>query len=1185
MGLVRTCACVVVMFVVAASAQAQDRPRVLLSRDELPRVRDALEGDLAPVATAITRGIDAAYEGSFPRTPDASWEYFSDPRAIGDSLFAFAFAALVWGDDGDERARRAVELARAYLVGICGYGDWVFASRQDGPAPDLYSAHFLMDVAVAYDWLHARLSDAERATCRTAIAREGRKMYEAAIGGAWWVEDRIQNHHWINHAGLGIAAIAMHGEIDADTAAWRRAADSALANAQRAMDLVEGGAWHEGCGYASYGLEALVIHGVASRRADGTDYADAALLRDLPSMRAMTMPPALAHRREFPLWGDFSGFTNDSTIALAAHRMRFGGDRLAAWYARRFLEGGGGGRTGITTWPPSQRGPIMAAILWDASIAPEAPRALDHFAADLSLFTTRSGWDEDDAVVVLKNGPFGGHGNFARVRDGGEAEGTINYGHDHADDLGVQMFGDGEWLTVPVPGYWIGRANGDPEANRTRFASSILIDGLGQLGEGVRRGSSAADDARAWFWDRIGTIPSHGGTAHHAFARADGTALYPASRGMELVERVLVHADREVVLVRDRVRSSVSHRYEVVWHAIDAAARDGSWLRLEAKNGRALGVRVLAPASFETTTEVQTARNVQRFDADGQLTAVMVRPASDASAHTFLHALVPVRTAAWSSRPTIDTIDGDRGARFGDTRVVFESADRIEHDGVAAVVGPARAAILAGSSLVVDGIARIEVLDGAPASVEVETRAGAIDLSGDRATVRVYAPDATRVTREGVEVAHERDGDHVVVGAGAEPEEDGGMQNDGGIAQESDGGVGADAGAPTTPGRESLGGGCACGVAGAPASRGGVAMAALGVLAMCVASRRKWALAAVAALAIGCAGGDGDEPRERLDGGATTRDASAIDARGDDDDDASVAVDTDAGSDDERDAGDVDPGDAATSDDVDCFGTRNIYPTIAGGREWCLPSDPTRPSGAWDPHDDAVGAGSEPGTLLSDGSPRHSVTSLEGDAWWRNVEMTVYLRWLEGDAGEEFTFYARGERHSDGMVSMSEINEGVEAPPGTVTWPGYPFSRAVPQPCLGSAYKGSLAVDGSAFFKKEISHTGGYTNAAGEETVFADGLPRGEWVGFKFVLQNDGDGVHMEIWVDREADGHWERATFHDDRGGWNGDPQEDGCDAAPLSYERDQIVDWAGPIAVLRADLQRFELRAFTVREIAPLR
>ncbi|UJR84590.1 DUF4962 domain-containing protein [Sandaracinus amylolyticus] len=1183
MGLVRTCACIVVLLLAATSVQAQDRPRVLLSRDELPRVREALDRDLAPVATALTRGIDAAYEGSFPRTPDPSWEYFDDPRAIGDSLFAFAFAALVWGDAGDERARRAVELARAYLVGICGYGDWVFASRQDGPAPDLYSAHFLMDVAVAYDWLHARLSEGERATCRTTIAREGRKMYDAAIGGAWWVEDRIQNHHWINHAGLGIAAIAVHGEIEADTAAWRRAAESALTDARGAMNLVEGGAWHEGCGYANYGLEALLIHGLASRRAEGIDFADAALLRDLPSMRAMTMPPALAHRREYPVWGDFSSFTNDSTIALAAHRMRFGGARLAAWYARQFLEGGGGGRTGITTWPPSQRGPIMAAILWDSSITPEAPRTLDHFAADLSLFTTRSGWDEDDAVVVLKNGPFGGHGNFARVRDGGEAEGTINYGHDHADDLGVQMFADGEWLTVPVPGYWIGRANGDPEANRTRFANSILIDGLGQLGEGVRRGSSAADDARAWFWDRIGTIPSYGSTAHHAFARADGTALYPASRGMELVERVMVHADREVVLVRDRVRSSASHRYEVVWHAVDAAVRDGSWLRLEAKNGRALGVRVLAPASFEITTEPQTARHVQRFDADGQLTAAMVRPSSDASAHTFLHALVPVRTASWASRRAIDPIDGDRGARFGETRVVFEGADGIEHDGAAAIVGAARAAILAGSSLVVDGTSRIEVLEGAPASVEVETSEGAIELSGDRVSVRVHAPEVTRVTRGGVEVAYQRDGDHVVVGAGAEPEEDGGMQVDGGVSNvREDGGV-VDASTPsTTPGRSTVEGTCSCGVVGAPASRGSAALAALGMLGMLIAARRRWALAAVTALALGCAGGEGDEPGG-VDAGATPRDASGIDAQVDDDLDAAVVgPDATTGED-----AAVDRTDAATppGDDVDCFGTRNIHPTIAGGREWCLPADPTRGSGAWDPHDDAVGAGSEPGTLLSDGSPRHSVTSLEGDAWWRNVEMTVYLRWLEGDEGEEFTFYARGERHSDGMVSTSEINDGVVAPPGTVTWPGYPFSRPVPQPCLGSAYKGSLAVDGSAFFKKEISHTAGYTNAAAEETVFAEGLPRGEWVGFKFVLQNDGDGVHMEIWVDREADGHWDRVTQHDDRGGWNGDPQDDGCDAAPLSYERDQIVDWAGPIAVLRADLQRFELRAFTVREIAPLR
>lgn len=58
-------------------------------------------------------------------------------------------------------------------------------------------------------------------------------------------------------------------------------------------------------------------------------------------------------------------------------------------------------------------------------------------------------------------------------------------------------------------------------------------------------------------------------------------------------------------------------------------------------------------------------------------------------------------------------------------------------------------------------------------------------------------------------------------------------------------------------------------------------------------------------------------------------------------------------------------------------------------------------------------------------------------------------------------------------------------------------------------------------------------------------------------------------------------ATSHEDRGGWSADPDEDGCDAPPFEYEDEQILTWVGPIATLRADDQRFEMRALTIREM----
>jgi len=312
-------------------------------------------------------------------------------------------------------------------------------------------------------------------------------------------------------------------------------------------------------------------------------------------------------------------------------------------------------------------------------------------------------------------------------------------------------------------------------------------------------------------------------------------------------------------------------------------------------------------------------------------------------------------------------------------------------------------------------------------------------------------------------------------------------------------------------------------------------------------------------------------------GGGLAEAGAGLDA---DSRDGGAPIDTGAGPEDATartdDAGPESPG-------TDCFGVRNIYATAAGGRQWCLPDMPAEADDEWEPDDD-FSATSEPGVLHSAGSPRHSVGSPEGRAWWRNIEMSVYVRWIDG-ADDEFTLYARGERHTDGLVDPDDINEGIAAPDGTATWPGYPFGAPVPHPCLGTAYKGSVATDGSAFYKKEISHTAGYTSSAGEVRVFEGGLPSGEWIGIKFVIRNiEGDtAVRLETWIDRDASDTWEMVTSYEDRGGWEGSPADDGCDDAPLEYTDDQILTWAGPIAVLRADDQQFDFRWFSIREIAP--
>lgn len=163
------------------------------------------------------------------------------------------------------------------------------------------------------------------------------------------------------------------------------------------------------------------------------------------------------------------------------------------------------------------------------------------------------------------------------------------------------------------------------------------------------------------------------------------------------------------------------------------------------------------------------------------------------------------------------------------------------------------------------------------------------------------------------------------------------------------------------------------------------------------------------------------------------------------------------------------------------------------------------------------------------------MTSPAGTAWWRNVEMTGYYRYTAAMDGfgqlRHVGFLARGERHSERMISGDAINSGVPAPSGTATWPGYPYGVQLLNPhCLGTSYHGSFYLEpsrlGRALFEKEISHYTGYSPQRAQTTVspFADALNR--WFGLKFIVRNaeSNTRVHLELWLDticqwRLADG------------------------------------------------------------------
>lgn len=805
----------------ADRAHAHARPNVLFDAGDVPAIRASLEGPLRKVRDALEGAIHFPFEGNFPQTPDLGYEHWG-PIGPPDSLVAFAYGAAILDPDS-LAGQRALTLAKNYLNGICNFSDWVFAHTQDGPDPDLNSAHYLFAVSLAYDWIYPHLSQAERRKCRERVAVEGEKVYQAMRRNVWWMTDLLQNHNWINTASLGMAALTFEDELEGvDTERWLEAVNENMEKVHYAADLVVGGAWHEGPGYLNYGFDSLIPYSVALvRKKGGPDWADNHAVRDFPTLRRFMMLPSRERRRDFGvIWGNYSNPQNENTLLSTFYLVRNYRDAHAAWYAERFLDGSLDGREDITTWAPSLRGLLIATLLYDERVAPEPPPhkgaawELDYFASDLSLWLSRTSWADEGGLVALKSGVFGGHGNFERLSKGDDwPGGFINFGHDHADDNGFYFFADGEWLTTAVPGYWIGRNNGQPEANRTKYANSLLIDGEGQLGEGVR---TCHMRSCPWFFERIGSIPLRGSTAHFSFALGAGSQLYPREKGLEAFGRSVLYLDRELPVVRDVVRAEVPRTFEIVYHAVDEVARDGDWLRLHAKNDRAAALKVVSPPDFAMRTERQNLVHTNRFDPDGSMTAAMIRPPAATEEVIFLTALAPVRASAWATKPTIEALDPESPGRGltitgwkPDERfdVLFNEAPEDSDDtaelGVTGMAGVkktrgaqvVRLLVAAGSELRIDGEVWVEVLDEEPRTLEVDFTSEGVLVSGDAEAFRVRAPGVTLLRYNGEPVAASREGDFLVFPASPDP----GPGGSGGAEGEGDE-PGGEGGAPGSGG-------------------------------------------------------------------------------------------------------------------------------------------------------------------------------------------------------------------------------------------------------------------------------------------------------------------------------------------------------------------------------------------------
>ena len=213
--------------------------------------------------------------------------------------------------------------------------------------------------------------------------------------------------------------------------------------------------------------------------------------------------------------------------------------------------------------------------------------------------------------------------------------------------------------------------------------------------------------------------------------------------------------------------------------------------------------------------------------------------------------------------------------------------------------------------------------------------------------------------------------------------------------------------------------------------------------------------------------------------------------------------------------------------------------------------------------------------FINNSSIRINVHTPPGDAQWKNIEMTGYVKVTPRMIGKMTTF-ATNSSESD--KNNEESNDIID-----IDWRARGGRHNSDIPCEGTSLGGTLYGDGAANWKKEIWHTGGYTDARGSSHAASPIIDR--WVGWKVVMYNiqNNQAVKMESYIDDENNNKWRKVTDIIDDGQWYANTPDKIFYSANCERSKDYIITNSGSIATFRADNVALNFKNLSIREIQP--
>ncbi|HEX2860211.1 MAG TPA: heparinase II/III family protein [Lacunisphaera sp.] len=536
-------------------------PRLLLAPGTLAAALTAARTD--PLREKLHRQVVRAAEIQLKEAPIRY--VLVGPRLLDQSRKALAHvttSAMAYRLTGDGRF---ADHARDVMLTAAGFPDW-------NPSHFLDVAEMATALGLGYDWLHERLTPAERATIKRALLDKALAYVRPAYARADperesfpFVKGNLTNNwNQVCNGGFLIAALALAEDepemARAVLAGLRETLPAAMAAYQ------PDGAYPEGPVYWGYGTRYNVLIFAALESALGHAFG-------LDQLAGFDRTELFRVHVQSPTGLSFN---------FADGRAGLGADSALTWLAQRH-------RQPVAEAHSRQ---LLAAEL------ERAPNPADRFIATHVVWFPRA--NTGDATLPL-DAVFDGPSKLALFRSAwgdpralwtGLKAGSNRVNHGHLDLGSFMLDADGERWAVDLgpdgynlPGYWSGATAESPRWQYYR---------LNNRSHNTLTPANVLQSP-----DADGRILAFGSAPGRAFAVADLSSAYPG-HGRQF-RRGVALLDRARVLVQDEV-SGLKPHVALTWRMLTGAevtlAGRQATLR---QNGRTLRVEILEPDNARFT--------------------------------------------------------------------------------------------------------------------------------------------------------------------------------------------------------------------------------------------------------------------------------------------------------------------------------------------------------------------------------------------------------------------------------------------------------------------------------------------------------------------------------------------------------------------------------------------------------